>query len=246
MLREGFVPTAELAPILRAALVEAHGEEFQGGGAAGSVPRILHRWENEMDKVEFDSADRLFAQYWLTPEVWTEKLPHLYYNLTFPEKSRSAPTRCARAGCSKKIVLTQARPKNGYNAKKYCSKACGDSAWRAAKRGGHTRRAYGPNNSLRHMVCAKGHDLTDDNVKPRKDGKRICRQCSRNRDRRYQQEKRLRRKGCSQGHDLSGANLKQREDASGHVRFWCHACKLEKQRGYREAAKQRRLAASNG
>lgn len=161
MLADGYVPTAEIAPILRSALVERYGEEFDV--ISGSLSRILRRWEKELDYAEFDGVDRIFAELWLTPEVWTDKLPHLYYNIVFKEKAKSAPLRCARKGCSEKIVR---HPKGG-NRKKFCSQNCLHVEWAAKKTGRKT--VAGKRHAIRKMVCAKGHNMHGPNVRTRTD-----------------------------------------------------------------------------
>jgi hypothetical protein len=196
MYAQGFVPTADVAPLLRRGLVADFGEEFYAAGAAGSLPRILTKWESEQAHADYDSVDRALAKVNML-EAWRDEQPDAYYKPVLKDTARAgAPAnRCKRSGCSNEIVYYKA--KSDYNAKRFCSKRCGDADWQARKRG--TKRSYGPGSKLRHMVCAKGHDLTDDNIKPRKDGKRVCRICCRERDRRYRQERRRLAKLQSQG-----------------------------------------------
>lgn len=182
------VPTAEVAPILKRALIERYGENYESL-ASGSAPRVLHRWMHENDWAEFDAVDRLFAQLWLVPEVWRDTLPHIYHGITFKDVSRAAPLRCARAGCSNLIVRKQKRK---YQPKVYCSKTCGDAGWRQKQRG--VERPAGPGHKLRSMVCKQGHDLTPENQKKLAHGGHACRICSRERDRAYQAKRRAARR----------------------------------------------------
>jgi hypothetical protein len=48
----------------------------------------------------------------------------------------------------------------------------------------------GKHNNARKLACIKGHEFTQENLIPRANGKRDCRECARERDRRkYQEQK---------------------------------------------------------
>lgn len=199
-LARGMMPTAEIAPLFRKALIEWYGEAFEANGAAGNLPRILRRWENEQEYVEFDGADRIFAHFWRTPEVWTEDVPHLYYAITFKETSRAAPRRCERKGCSELIVNSpRTANRQGKNKKRFCSQVCLTAAWMAKKNG--STYVAGPKNKLRKMVCRKGHDMHGDNVRTRTDAnghtRSWCHACKIIQQRKYRDAKARRLAGTN-------------------------------------------------
>lgn len=182
------VPTAEVAPILKRALIERYGENYESL-ASGSSPRVLHRWMHEQDWAEFDAVDRIYAQLWLVPEVWRDKLPHLYHGITLKEVSRAAPRRCARRGCSEAVGKN---PRG--RQKKYCSPACRSTDGSRRRDGGYKVRPYGKTLEKGHhltaLECANGHALDDENTYVTSRGYRQCRICQRESSRAYAERKR--------------------------------------------------------
>lgn len=174
------VPTAAVAPLLRRGLISDFGEEFQTPGA-GNLPRILFKWEHEVEYAEFNSVDGALAAVNML-EQWREEEPDSYYRPNISRPGRG-PQRCERAGCSELIIH---HPKGG-GRKRFCSQVCLNAEYMAKKNG--RKRVDGPRGKLRRMVCAKGHDMHGDNLRqaPRGDGtmRRWCHQCKIERQRAY-------------------------------------------------------------
>ncbi len=169
MYENGMVPGAKVAPFLRAYLEES-GEP--GSDSHGSLPRILKRWEVQ-EWVEFASVDRIFCQISDAPLMLWLQIEEVYYAVNL-DKARHAEAICQRRGCSKRIIRL---PRGG--PKKYCSKVC-----RSAAAQDRLRRKRGVAQRANLMdKCSRGHDMTPENAKERKNGTLTCRTCHRERER---------------------------------------------------------------
>lgn len=167
-LAKGLVPTARIAPILRESIERLKADtdlDFVGPYLA-DADRQLWRWENEVEYVGFDSADRQFCQLHLdVHRIWTEDLADIYYAITFREIQRVKPRRCRRRGCSEKVV-----PGPRATGKLYCSDRCKRLCEyaRRAEREGRERRVF---NKLDR--CKNGHDRSPENL-ARNGGCLVC------------------------------------------------------------------------
>lgn len=69
--------------------------------------------------------------------------------------------------------------------------------------------------------CIHGHPLSGDNLYHRRDGGRMCRECKRAKDRKYQAKK---RKPITEREPEVGRCLGCGCYTKGHIGFWCDPC----------------------
>ena len=89
ILASGAVPTSRVAPILRRELLR-HFDRLNDV-AAGSLPRILAKWES-VEKVDFNSADRVFCKLWCF-DIWREELADVYRAVNLSGKGVPMPVK---------------------------------------------------------------------------------------------------------------------------------------------------------
>lgn len=171
----GMVPSKPIAEIVRRAYAERGMTVFEAGNY--TLGRLLHKWEEEQDWMDFDAADRALCEV-DKAHCWWAELRDIYYAVSLHSPGRPASKRCERTGCSEVIVTK----KQGYG-KKYCGRACKHAAWRVRqkKREG-TKSRYG----TRWDTCPHGHDRSPENTRYRENGSPTCRACDRAKEaRRY-------------------------------------------------------------
>lgn len=178
-MNPGNVPTAVVAPVL-AALIEDRwpsrlrpdAEEYgitilaeKAGCHVDSIDTILRQ---KHPGAEFDLVDRLLCALG-RPDMWIGTLADVY-----PTRFLS---KCAAPGCARKFKEFQ----RGDNVKRYCSRRCASAA-------SNVRRGLGSGNT-RMGRCRQGHRLTPENSVSQ-NGRRTCRTCRLERQRRWAAEKR--------------------------------------------------------
>lgn len=174
MLERGFLPAREVAPILRQYLVENFATI--NDPAAGNLPRILYRWENEVRMVRFQTADDLFTA--LGEINWWFPISELYDEVALTTKGR----KCACPGCTRRFT-----PRGkGVTAKKYCSKKCA----RTMERHRYIAKKTGTPPPILRNECKNRHPRTRENTRFTRIGYVICLDCRRPRQRDWVARKR--------------------------------------------------------
>lgn len=174
MLDKGYLPTREVAPLLRR-FVEENFDSQYDAAAGTSLPRTLYRWEHEQDRVKFQTVDDLFCS--LGHIHWWEPISDLYFSVNLIDHG---PV-CARPGCGRRF---DPRGK-GPTRKKWCSQRC--SRTMAMQR----YRAKQPKPpKLLSVECKNGHRRTKANTRYNKKGHKVCLDCRRPLQREWARSKR--------------------------------------------------------
>lgn len=202
-MKPGNVPTDRVGPIIEQLARErwphsGYGVLAEKVGCHESAIRLIV--EQRSAGCEFNLVDNILCSLG-RPDMWWGVLSDIYYSLELSGDGKEylpdGFQRCERVACGRLFKPHRRAPKSGPHKPKFCSPKCNDSAYRTRKRGGFKRGAYGPGMHIRKMVCAQGHDLTDDNIAPRSDGKRVCLTCQRERQRLWVAAKRAKRRAAS-------------------------------------------------
>ncbi|HET6914723.1 MAG TPA: hypothetical protein VFH56_01395 [Acidimicrobiales bacterium] len=197
----GQVPTARVAPIIALLIRERWP---QGGGYEVLAEKVGCDWsavrgiaEARSDGAEFNLVDQILCSLG-RPDFWWGELADIYYGCDLRGNPKgylpAGYVRCERVGCGNVFKPHKRAPKTGPHKPKFCSPRCNDSTYRARKRGGFKRGAYGPDMRLRAMVCHQGHDMTPENTLVRKNGKRCCIACNRERQKKWIAAKRAKQR----------------------------------------------------
>lgn len=175
-MKPGSVPTARVAPILRALIKDrwpySREDVFSVSDLVGGYtvladkvdcdPTTIERIvEQKNEGVDFDLVDRLFCALG-RPDVWRGELLDVYQEMEFVQ-------RCALHSCSKTFP-------EKWNARRklYCSVNCRTLA-------AHVARGSRPGDRfLAKGYCQSGrHKMTPENTRTHSDGSRYCRECDR-------------------------------------------------------------------
>ena len=202
-MKPGSIPTETVAPklamLIRDRWPHGGGLDVLAEKVGCDVSALEGVLAQDSPGVAFDLADALFCA--LGRPMEDVGLGDIYWAFDLEgEASRDyipkGHLRCQRTGCGKIFQPHHRAPKTGPHQPRYCSSACNDAAYRHRLRG-VKRGVYGPGHHIRKMVCAQGHDLTPDNIARRKDGKRVCLTCQRERQRVWVAEKRAKLKAAA-------------------------------------------------
>ena len=196
-MKPGSIPTARVAPIMHDLIRERwpHGGGIdvlseKVGCDWGSIASII---DQKNEGTDFNLVDTLLCALG-RPDLWWGVLSDIYWLADIDGEGRDylpqGYERCQRIGCGALFKPHHRAPKSGIHKPKFCSKACGSATHKQNKKGGFKRGAYGRGLHLKSMVCAQGHDLTADNLCKRKDGKKVCKTCHRERQRIWAASKR--------------------------------------------------------
>jgi len=96
----GFVPTRLVAPLLRRGLLCDFDDIY--AAAAGSLPRILTKWEVEQAYAEYNSVDNALAKVNMV-HAWREEQPEAYYSPVLRE-ARGKTKLCANTRCGGEFI----------------------------------------------------------------------------------------------------------------------------------------------
>lgn len=172
-MRAGYVPIDEIGPTIRELIKERwpHGSGYEvlaeKIGCDESAIYSIGMVENP--NADFDLVDRIFCGLG-RQDMWWGRFLDIYLSVEFR-------ATCAAPGCSKRF----AESKRGV-LKLYCSRRCKAAA-------SNVRRGLGSGNT-RKGLCRKGlHRITGDNIVVQ-NGRRTCRECRRERHRRWATERR--------------------------------------------------------
>jgi hypothetical protein len=146
---------------------------------------------NARGTVTLEAADRILCAVNAVQAWYVGPLHEIY--AAKPLNEVPVPKgRCQRRGCTKALPV---KTWSGGLPQKYCSVACRNTAsrWRYKRRIGRPVGRY----SNPFDACVNGHDWSPENTYISPGGKRLCRQCMRDNQRRQRQRKKRMRQAMT-------------------------------------------------